>query len=359
MSNKLNLLILSIIAAAGTAGAQVDFSQRSISQVSTELQLRTAAGTADTAQINGVAVKPGENGDLFAIHVDSTNRESFLRINAATGVAVKLTDQSTIISQLGSPYAGALTLVGGFVYSQVADALYFAENFTEVNFGDVSMIKIDANNGAASLVTRTTDLEDLNDHTLLPDGTLLATRPGAGVIGTVNANTGAWTQRLTEDDLLAESPGATELPPESIAANPATGETFIFCHDDLDLFRVEDITTTPPAITRLAQPELENVDMHDLAVDEDGNLYGYDVPSNSIIVIRSSDGAAFTFPLADVQPALSGGTPFSATFWRGIAARKINDSQSDLFMSSATSSYGIVQVRFGTAPSSVNEWVLY
>lgn len=347
-----------IIWVTASVTAQVDFSQRSITQVSTESQLRGASGATSTLRVDGVAVLPGVDGDVFAIHVDTANKETFLRVNSGTGTGVKLTDQPGIIAALGSPYSGALTLVGGFVYSAAANVLYFAEDFNSVTVGEVSLIRINASSGAPSLVTRSMDLEGLNDHTILPDGTVLATRAEDGLIGTVNPASGAWTVRLTDAQLLAASPGATELPPESIAANPVGGETFIFCHDDLDLFHVPDIIETSPTVTRLTQAGLENIDMHDLAVDEDGNLFGYDVPSNSIIIVRASDGALFTFPVAEIAAQLGGGA-FSATFWRGLAARTVSATQTDLFMSSADSNYGIVRVRFGVPASSVEGWQLY
>lgn len=358
MTYKIDITMLALIAVTAPVTAQVDFSQRSIIEASSEAQLRAAAGTADTLHINGVAVQPGPEGDLFAIHVDSTNSESFLRVDADTGTATKLTDQATVINQLGSPYSGAITLVGGFAYSSAADALYFAENFTEVNFGDVSIIKLDANTGAASLTTRTTELEGLNDHSVLPNGDILVTLPEAGSIGTVGPGDGVYTELLTEADLLAQSPGSTALPPESIVANQVGGETFIFSHDDLDLFKVPDITSDPPTVIRLTQPELASVDLHDLAVDEAGNLYGYDAASNLITIVSAANDEVVSLPLTEIGTALGGGA-FAPTFWRGLAARQVNATQSDLFLASSTSSYGIVQVRFGTAPASVNAWNLY
>lgn len=358
MKHIFEISMLALLATVSTANAQVNFSQRAVTQVSTEAQLRAAAGTVNTQQINGVALQPTASGDLFAIHVDNANKESFLRVDASTGAATKLTDQPAIIAQLGSPYANAITLIGGFVYSPTANALYFGDNFNEVNAGEISLIKLDASTGAASLVTRTTDLEALNDHTILPDGTILATRPGSGSIGTVDANTGAYTERLTEADLLAASSGATELPPESIASNPTNGNTFIFCHDDLELFNVPNITATSPTVTRLTQPGLGAVDMHDLAVDEDSNLFGYDVPTDQIIIVRASDGAVSTFPMTEINTALGGGA-FSAGFWRGLGARKVNSTQTDLYMSSASNNYGIVRVRFGVGTASAESWHLY
>jgi len=347
-----------LLCLTASINAQVDFSQRNISHVATESQLRSASGAASTLRIDRVALQTGATGDLFAIHVDATNKETFLRVNSSTGTGVKLTDQPGIIAALGSPYSGALTLVGGFVYSAAANALYFAEDFNSVTLGEVSLIRINASTGAASLVTRSTNLEGLNDHTILPDGSVLATRAEDGLIGTIDPANGTWTVRLTDEELLAASPGATELPPESIATNPVGGETFIFCHDDLDLFRVPNITEASPTVTRLTQAGLENIDMHDLAVDEIGNLFGYDVPSNTIIIIRASDGAVFTFPVGDIGTQL-GGDAFSATFWRGIAARTVSATQTDLYMSSADSNYGIVRVRFGVPTSSVEGWTLY
>lgn len=344
------------MAVTTSVNAAVIFSQFTIDEVATQGQLQSAAQAADTSAIAGVAAEPGPAGDIFAIHSDNSQMESFLRVTA-DGSPTRITDSAGIAQQLGSPYGAALSLTGGFAYSPVANALYFAEDAYGVPT-EVSMVKLSAETGAATLVKRTTDLAGLSDHSVMPDGTILVARPSAAVTGLLEPATGTYTSKLTEAQFLAASPGASSLPPESIAGDPVSGKSYVSAHGDHGLFEVDNFAAASPVPVRLTQSELTGVDLHDLAVDQYGNLYGLDVATNQIVIIRSTDKAVFTFPLTQIAMAL-GKPAFAAVPWRGIAARIAGYAQADLFLSSGNSTYGIVRVRFGSVPSSVKDWTLY
>ena len=124
------------------------------------------------------------------------------------------------------------------------------------------------------------------------------------------------------------------------------------------MFEVDNFAAATPVTTRLIQAELASVDLHDLSVDQYGDLYGLDVANSQIVIIRSTDKAVFTLPLNQIALAL-GRPAFSAVPWRGIASRVAGYAQTDLFLSSGDSNYGIVRVRFGSVPSSVIDWTMY
>lgn len=357
---KPGLLLFSTFFLASLAAAQVDFSVTSVTQVSTPAQLRAGAGVGTTAFVNGVAAQPSPTGDVYAIHVDSAQQEAFLRVNPATGAATKITDVPAMASQLGGDYMPIMTLVGGFAYSAANNKLFFAENYNG-DLDEVSVISIDATSGNATLVTRSTAIDGLNDFGALPDGNLAGVlgEDGPREVGIINTTSGAWTPKINEDDLIAAAPGSGELPPESIGVSAGTGEAYVFCHDDLELFQVPDLTSATPALNRLTQPELGDVDLHDVVMDETGNMFGFDEGGEQIVVLRKADGVVFSISFDDIHTALGGSGSFSPSLWRGLAARSVDGSQVDLFMSSFTSDYGIVRVRFGTAGSSISDWNVY
>src|SRR5690606_18623418 len=110
------------------------------------------------------------------------------------------------------------------------------------------MIIVDVGTRQSRLLTRTTNLGGITDHTVRPDATLAISRGelGNSTLGTLSTSTGGWVQRVTEAQLIAAAPGAGNLPPESIAANSSSGAVFTFAGGDGEVFSIGNITAAPP-----------------------------------------------------------------------------------------------------------------
>jgi hypothetical protein len=150
-----------------------------------------------------------------------------------------------------------------------------------------------------------------------------------------------------------------ECPPEAVGINPANGDTYVFGHDTLHLFRVENIDGPTPTLTWLDIPGWTGVvDLHALDVDSQGNLYGFDEGGEAITVWDGS--AVNTITLDDIATDLRGPSPpvFGPTLWRGMKARDTSPTTAEVFLSSATGDYGVVRISFGGA-SAVSNWQQY
>jgi hypothetical protein len=363
--NSIRSIAIPVIAlAAFPALGQVDFSMTTITESLTVAEIQTALGVTGTSAIDGVALAPADN--IFIMHRDNSANETFARLNPVTNAVSFQKSIAQVATDLGAPYTNNITPVGEFVFDPSAGTsgtLYFADNSTAAPT-EYSLLKINVATGIASEVLRSSNIEGWNSHGVLPSGKIAGVlgedfSSGEPSIGHVDPAAGSpsFTTIYTEDDFLGVTPGAVELPIEAVGIDPLNGDAYVFAHDELELFRITNFDS-PTTITHLTIPGWNGVvDLHGLAVDEDHNVYGFDEASEAIRIWNGTNTYAVTF--ADIEAGLGGSDPFSPALWRGMKARKINATQSEVWLSSATADYGVVRIVFGAAPSSVSNWALY
>ncbi len=353
-----------LLFSVGQAAAQIDFTQVAISQSLTVAEIEAMVGiTADTNAIDGIAV--GAGADLFLIHRNTSSaKETFVRVDSNTKVGSVITDSTQMAADLGTPYTANMTLdETGFAYTAAGTgALYFVDTFNDGGvLGAASLIRIDLATAAASLVLRSEDLEGIMDFGALNNGVFVGARgeDGSKSVGIIDPSAPSWQEKVTEDDFLAAAPGSVELPPESVAVQPVTGDVYVFCHDELELFQIENIEASTQTVTQLDIPGLTGAaDLHALVADADSNLYAFDEATESILVY---DGTTLhQVDLDDIATAVGGAAgTFAPTNWRGLAVRKLSSTSSELFIASATNDYGVIRILFGESSASVSEWSLY
>lgn len=362
--------IMAVLAAslAVPAAAQVNFSQVSITQPLTVAEIQTALSVSNTFTIDGVALGPGD--DIFIVHRDTSALETIAQIDPFTKAVAFTKSVAQLKSDLGGVYNSTATfpiLVGEFVYDPTANALFIADQSTGLE--DYAVIRVPVGASPATAVIRNnTTVAGWNSHGVLSTGTLVAAlgedhelitggEPAVGIIDP-DAGTPAFTEIFDMDDFLAAASLTGELPPEAVAVNPTNDDVIVFAHDQNRIFRIQNIEGGSPTLTALNIPGWNGVvDLHGLAVDEDGNIYGFDEAAESIVIYNGTSTFEVTFD--DIATALGQNpatTPFEATLWRGIKARKISANQSELYIASNNADYGVVRVVFGGA--SVNDWQL-
>ncbi len=340
--------------------AQIDFSVVSITEPLTPADLQTALGASSTLAVDGVAKTWAD--DIFIVHVDGLGKRTFARINPDTKSVTFTMTNVELAAQLGAPYAPLFTLVGEFIYDPRADRLVFADNSLALppDF-DHSLLAIHIVDGTGTGILRSGDIAGWNSHGVLSTGVVVGTLgeeradlfPGEEpVVGLVAPANPAFVGIFDEDDFKDAIPGFdpnAELPPETIAVDPRNDDVYVFCHDELQLFRIADIEGSEPHLEWL---EIDGwsgiVDFHAMDVDEAGNLYGYDEGDPGIDVWDGEN--TFRVSLADVQTALGKAETFVPTNWRGMKARQINAMQSEVLLASASPDYGVVSIIFGEAP---------
>ncbi len=367
---QFKFFMASILAVGGVAGAQVDFSVTSISEPLSASDVQTAAGAASTLNVDGIALGSGDS--LFLAHRDGSAAITILEIDAVTkAVTGTPKTAASIATDLGGSYTSSLTLVGEFVldaYAGTSGVIYFADNSTTVT-DEYSVLSYDVATGTAAEVIRSGDISGWNSHGILSSGNLVGTlgeehevlsgmEPETGVLA---VSSPAFTGVYDVDDYKAAVVPALgpsdEAPPETIGVNPVNDDVYVFCHDTFHIFRISDIESAP-SLTWLDIPGWTGVvDLHGLAVDEDGNLYGFDEAAEAIVVYNGTTN--YSVSMSDIETALGGVQPFGVSLWRGLKVRKINATQSEAWLASGTSDYGVVRIVFGDAPTAVQDWSVY
>jgi hypothetical protein len=349
-----------LVSSPALLAAQIDFSVVSISEPLTPTDLQAALAAPSTLAVDGVAKTWGE--DIFLVHVDGLGKRTFAHINPNTKSVTFTMTNIELAAELGVPYTPLFTLVGEFTYDPLADRLILADNSLALppDF-DYSLLAINVADGSATEILRSSDIAGWNSHGVLSPGVVVGTLgeeradffPGEEpVVGLVDPANPAFVSVFDEDDFKDAIPGFdpnAELPPETIAVDPRNDDVYVFCHDELELFRIAEIECPEPHLEWL---EIDGwngvVDFHAMDVDEAGNLYGYDEGDPGIDVWDREN--TFRVSLADVQSALGKDQPFVPTNWRGMKARQINATQSEVLLASASSAYGVVRIVFGEAP---------
>lgn len=382
------ILGAAILASAASLQAQVDFGTAPvIEEILTVAEIRSAIETAiapatlgATLDIDGVEIGPLDGSDrtLFLVHRSATEKV-FAQINLTSKAAVFTKTSDQLKTDLGGVYAAETNfpiLVSELIYSATDNAIYFADSSTAEapTFDQYALLKIDVATGTASEILRDSSIGGLNSHGVLNDGTLVlvlgeeheALGLGEPQIGLLNPNdvTPTYTMVYDMDDFIAEFEaffsvaGVTECPPEAIGIHPVTGQVFAFAHDEDTLFSITDIGGTPALA--VAVPAWSGlVDFHGVAVDADGNIYGFDEAGNESIAYydAAADAPAGVIELDDIATALGIAT-FEVTTWRGLKAELLTSTTSRAYLASGNADAGIVAITFGDA-TSVSNWELY
>jgi hypothetical protein len=360
------------MAASQSASAAIDFSVKSITEPLTLAQIQTAAGQTSTTAIDGVALGPGQ--DIFVMHRNAAADETFVRINPFTAAASFTKTHTSIATDLGTTWSALPNFpipVGEFVWDPnagIQGTLYFADSTAASPDGEYGLIKINVATGTASTVLFGDEIAGWNSHGVLPSGKIVGTlgedfelfTGNEPQFGLVNPAAPSFDPLFEVDDLKAAvvPPLAPldECPPETIGVHPTTGQIYVFGHDTLHLFRV-DTPETSPTLNWLNIPGWTGVvDLHNLAVDADGNLYGFDEANAEIVVFNGTNTFAVT--IADIEAAI--GKTFSPALWRGLKVRKVASNQSEVWISDASGNAGVVRILFGNANASVGaDWAIY
>lgn len=375
------LLAASALLLPGGAAAQVDFSAVSISEVLTLAEIQAAVGASSTDSLDGVSLGPA--GQIGVIHLDDLAQPTLALIDPATKAATFSTGPAAIAADLGAPYTANFTLVGEFVFAPMAGAsgvLYWADNSTATFPGFAySLLATDIATGTTTEVLRSTEIAGWNSHGVLPSGVIVGAlgedredlvdeEPAIGLVDP-NAATPDFIEVYDEDDFLDAWPDADpgdELPPETIAVDPNTGAVYVFCHDDLQIFRIVDIEADAalPSSERPGPEWLDIpgwsgiVDFHAMSVDGLGNVWGFDEEAETITVWSPTTGnVEATIGIDDISAALGGG-PMFPVLWRGMKARSLSATEVEVLLADSTGTYGVVRLVFGTPAASVVDWAV-
>lgn len=366
MRTPLSLATATVLALSATAAtAAVDFTQLEISEPLTPAEIETALGVTGTFRVDGVALGPGD--DLFIAHRNGVSALTIARIDPITNAVPLQRSAAQIATDLGAPFSSAFILEAEFTWDPNADVLYFVDNSTTaVPPFEYALIAMNGTTGAATTVLRSATIEGWNSHGVLSNGWLIGTlgedfTGGEPVTGLLDPAAPSFLPLFDEDAYKAAAGlGPTdEAPPESIAVHPTNDDTYVFCHDSLELFLIQNPATSE-SLTHLIIPGWNGVvDFHGLAVDEDGNLYGFDEAAESIRIWNGT--TTFEVPLDDIATALAkpGTPPFAVTLWRGMKARKIGTNQSEVWLASNSPDYGVVRLLFGNGAASAGNWSMY
>lgn len=295
--------LISAIAFAGTAAAasaQVNFNIRSVSEPITAEQIRTGAAAGSTFVHDGIALAGPDQ--VFVIH-RSASAATILRMSLSTGLATASKTFASVASDLGGDYLSAPgfpILQGELVFNPAAGTsghLYFVDSAVSTT-GDYALIELDVAANAAGEVFRGEAIGGWSSHDFLSDGTIVGAlgeereaglglgEPELGIIDPASM-TPAWETKAEMDDFITAAglDDGEELPPETVAANRADNTVYVFGHDNYRVFRVSNILSGGfdpetdieeldiPEWNRADETDEDFVDLHGMAVDEDGNLY--------------------------------------------------------------------------------------
>lgn len=367
-----------------TATAEVDFDHFHSEEITVETLEAMLGVTSNTQNIDGLAL--GTMPGLYAIHRNLTADETLLALGSTdhdtTGTVLKTVAE--IVADLGSPFTN-LILEAGFAVDTTRQRAYIADSFS----GEIALIAIDlaAPPYTASLVLRDAQMAGLSDFALLPDGRLLLVlgENGVGLLDP-NATLPAYQPILAMSDFTALLGDVAEAPPESVAVNPTNGEAYIFAHDELEIFQLTGLGTTETLqLTRVEIPGWTGmVDLHDLAVDEAGVIYGWDEGASRVVVWDGTEAHAYTLDALfhgeghDHEDEDEGDHDHDEdhdhdhdhdhehggegiTNWRGIAARVLDEHSAELLIASGSNAHGIVRVVFGEDEhvTSAQNWMHY
>jgi len=336
-----------------------DFAEVEVSEPLTTNDIETALGAPSTLALDGVALGPGE--DVFLVHLTATGQRTFFQINPFTAVTSFVKSAASLASDLGAPYTPTFTQVGEYTWDPVAEVLYLADNSLANPPGfPFGLIAIDTVTGDGREVLFGTEITGWNSHGILSNGFIVAAlgedredlideEPSVGYVDP-SATEPEYVEVFDMDDFIDTIvPAPAEVPPETIAIDPRNDDVYVFGHDELEVFRITDITGAEPGLERLVIDGWTGiVDLHAMAVDEDGVVWGYDEEDPRITWWDGED--VFFFNLSNIPTALGRTETFAPVDWRGLKVRKINPTQTEVWLASSSADYGLVRLLFGEAP---------
>jgi len=331
-----------MIGTVGPRRSAADLLPPSIGEITTaQIETNLSLSLGSTDAIDGLVYR---NGNLLLLHRNSTANETIAALNPTTLAGVVLATDGSIATDLGSPFSSTMVFEGGFDATSDGANIYAAETFS----GEYGLFGVANPSGNATLVRRDADIADGSDFALLNDTTMLIARGPDGVVAIDLASPGAPTTIVTEAELIALLPApVADCPPESLAVDPVTGDVWLFCHEALEFFRIGDAGQVGQTIERVEIPGLTGfVDFHDMVIDDEGNLFGFDEAGEQIM---SFDGTTvMSVPLTTIETALRGGSapPLGVTLWRGMTVNATSANSTTLFLGSATSDYGIIRLTY-------------
>lgn len=372
------LLAASLALAITAAQAQrINFNHLHVSAAEIP-DIETALGiTGDTEAIDGVALAP--SGDIYIIHRnDSLKAETFLRMEPGhPDEASVLKTDAQIATDLGAPFSATMILEGGFATDPTRQVLYFAESFN----GEKALLAIDLTqpgNPARVVLRSNAQLGGMEDFAVLPNGNIVIVRGEEAGVGVLNPNaaTATYQEKLSRAEIATLTGGAGD--PESVTVHPLTGDVYVFCHVVDELLLIRDIESASPQTTVVTPAAWGTVDLHDMAMDEDGTLYGFDEAGERIVIL-TAEGMAYSHTVAEILEAAEeghghthSGTSASEgfaplhgegggiTLWRGMAATKIDNQTAVLYLAlSKSPEFGVLQVMFEPNNASVGGWIAY
>lgn len=350
--------LLGALLAAGPAFAQVDFSVYTISLAVEQADLDSASGLSGS---NPWAMAFHPNGDLIIFNDPAGNPGGLMRINPDTKVGSLIRSEADIIAD----FSGTQTDIDND-YLVVADAntIYFNEHDGGNPANQV--IKVDIS--GTPVASRVVQEEGNNGMALLPSGnlalSLIQNFGGAGNnVGVVDVTAMTYTTKVTQADIIAVTGGAAANVP-LLAWNPATSAVLVwdeaaFGGSD-SLLSIANLEGTP-VITEVTPSNWDNGGLSSMTVDADGNIYAFnefDADAGEVGINVWNGTTMAVVPRADITAAAGPGN-FDTNAPGGIAVRRPNSTQAELFLADTFGSSGIVKITFGNPPTEVRDWSLY
>lgn len=373
-----------VLASANFAAAQVLVSQ---SELLTLSQIEAGVGAANTDSIEGVAL--GAGSTIYLVHNDAGTL-TVAAFDSSTGNVIWTVSEADIATEIGFPGQN-LTLVGEMVYDPTNDRLVMATDIGVTAAGDPwTVFEIDtvtAGNPASAILS-SADIQGWNSHDILSDGSIVGVlgeeyevltgnEPKSGYIDESGAP--VFVDLFDVDDFKAATaagPGdeiTGELPPETVGVDLADDTIYVFGHDNFELLSITGFTISNPSAASIIDDEINNwddagtpgssrIDLHGIDVDGNGNVFGFDEAVEQIVIWDGNDIAddqtgAVTFD--ELATALGGGA-LEVTVWRGMKARDINSTTSEVLLAASNGNYGIVRVVVNTGNlTNVDEWMMY
>ncbi len=371
----LSAFAATLLAASVPANAQ--FSLEVEEEILTVAEIESALSVTGTSSIPGVALGPANS--VYLIH-ENAGDLTVGQIDLDTKSGLWTKSEVDIVSDLS--LSGNLTLTAGeFVYDPVNDRLVLSSDIGAVSPGDpwtVFAIDTSASPYTASVILRDASIQGWNSHDILSDGTIVGALGeefevlvgGEPKVGYLNESVPEFVDLFDVDDFQDATQAGSgdqitgELPPETIGVDTSDDTVYVFAHDNFELFSLDGISSTDPVDIEIsgwddsATPTGDRVDLHGLDVDGNGNVFGFDERAEAVVVW---DGGSETLEIlfSDVASSLGGGA-LEVTVWRGMKARALNSSETEVFLAPSNSNYGLVRLLVeDQSVTSVNNWEMY
>lgn len=334
------LLILSL-------PAQVDYSTYAISMPFSTAQLTALSGDTVTTDIEGVAVD--SSGTIYVQHEGSGFTDRILKLNPLAGTGTVLTTLDPLDNDGDYRPTGSILVFEGEL---------IGADFQEAAGAQTGVVGIDVSSGASREITNTADLEGLEAQAPLSAGTLLMVRG--------NANGGDASLRTLNTSTGVVSAALITLTNPQAAAVSATGEVYVSDAGTDQILQIQNLLGTPTAVDVTPSTWTGNLEIQNMAIDQDGTLFATDRgDSLSLRIWTGNPTTSFDLPFDTIATAVGGAAGnLSPRDNRGLALRQISNEQVELYIAnfneSAGVGIGIVRIVFGTPlVTAAESWALY